>query len=163
MVKDIYIDETSDRTIIVVLNIDRGFDIPQCNRHDHQPDFYGRPRHGCVFNNPCEGDGCAQSGEYLKGDARSLPGRHDRPGELDMYTERLRKGLAINMDSLAHANPSLAGSLVALDNSLKNIELLTGKIQPSARRHRSSLTLTVESAAGFAISSTPTRTRSATS
>ena len=29
MVKDIYVDKTDDRTIIVALNIERGFDIPK--------------------------------------------------------------------------------------------------------------------------------------
>jgi phospholipid/cholesterol/gamma-HCH transport system substrate-binding protein len=151
MVKDIYIDKVDDRTIIVVLNIERGFDIPKdAVATITSPTFMGGRAVELVFNHACEGDDCAQSGDYLSSGSRSFLAGMIAPGELDLYTERLRKGLAINMDSLARANPeSMAGSLVALDNSLKNIELLTGKINRLLDATTSSLALTVENAAGF--------------
>jgi len=151
MVKDIYVDKTDDRTIIVALNIERGFDIPKDARATiTSPTFMGGRAIELVFNHPCQGDDCAQSGDYLAGDSRSFLAGMIQPGEIDVYTERLRKGLSINLDSLARANPeSMASSLVALDNSLKNIELLTHKINRLLDATTSSLTATAENAAVF--------------
>ncbi len=151
MVKDIFVDKTDDRTIIVALNIERGFDIPKDARATiTSPTFMGGRAIELVFNRPCEGDDCAQSGDYLIGDSRSFLAGMIQPGEIDVYTERLRKGLSINLDSLARANPeSMASSLVALDNSLKNIELLTHKINHLLDATTSSLTATAENAAVF--------------
>lgn len=151
MVKDIYIDKTDDQTIIVVLNIERGFDIPKDTRATiTSPTFMGGRAVELVFNHPCEGDDCAESGDYLIGDSRSFLAGMIQPGEIDLYMERLRKGLAINLDSLANANPeSMAGSLVSLDNSLKNIELLTHKINRLLDATTASLTATAENAAVF--------------
>ncbi len=151
MVKDIYIDETDNQTIIVVLNIDRGFEIPKdAIATITSPTFMGGRAIELVFNHPCQGDGCAQNDDYLQGDSRSFLAGIINPGEIDVYTERLRKGLAINMDSLARANPeSMAGSLVALDNSLKNIEILTHKINRLLDASTSSLTMTLDNAAAF--------------
>ena len=151
MVKDIYVDKTDGRTIIVALNIERGFDIPKDARATiTSPTFMGGRAIELVFNHPCQGDDCAQSGDYLAGDSRSFLAGMIQPGEIDVYTERLRKGLSINLDSLARANPeSMASSLVALDNSLKNIELLTHKINRLLDATTSSLTATAENAAVF--------------
>lgn len=151
MVKDIYVDKTDDRTIIVALNIERGFDIPKDARATiTSPTFMGGRAIELVFSHPCEGDDCAQNGDYLAGDSRSFLAGMIQPGEIDVYTERLRKGLSINLDSLARANPeSMASSLVALDNSLKNIELLTHKINGLLDATTSSLTATAENAAVF--------------
>ena len=66
MVKDMYIDKTDDKTIIAVLNIDRGIDIPK----DAVATIIGLSLMGgkaieIVINGPCHGD-YAESGDYLK-------------------------------------------------------------------------------------------------
>lgn len=151
MVKDIYIDKADDQTIIVVLNIERGFDIPKDAKATiTSPTFMGGRAVELVFDHPCEGDNCAESGDYLQGDSRSFLAGMIKPGEIDLYTARLRNGLAINLDSLAQANPeSMAGSLVALDHSLKNIEMLTHKVNHLLDATTAGLTATAENAAVF--------------
>lgn len=151
MVKDIYIDQTDDQTIIAVLNIERGFDVPKdAVATITSPTFMGGRAIELVFDRPCDGDDCAESGDYLQGSSRSFLAGMIAPGEIDVYTERLRKGLAINIDSLAEANPeSIASSVQALDNSLKNIELMTSKINRLLDATTSSLALTAENAAIF--------------
>jgi len=149
-VKKIFIDPTDDQTIVVVLNIESGFDVPKdAVATITSPTFMGGRAIELVFDHPC-GDDCAEDGDYLKGSSRSFLAGMIAPGELDAYTERLRKGLTINIDSLAKANPeSFAGTFEALDNSLKNIESLTHKLDRLLAASARGLTLTVDNAAAL--------------
>jgi len=128
MVKDMYIDKNDDKTIITVLNIDRGVDIPK----DAVATIIGLTLMGgkaveIIITNPCKGGGCAESGSYLKADSKSfLSSVIGDPSQIDAYTDRLRAGLTINIDSLARVHPDgVAASVDALDNSLKNMERMT--------------------------------------
>lgn len=151
MVKNIFIDQSDDQTLIVVLNIERGFDIPKdAYATITSPSFMGGRAIEIEFDHPCEGDNCAQTGDYLRGSSRSFLAGMIAPAELDLYTARLRKGLTINIDSIAKANPeSFAGTFEALDNSLKNIEALTFRINSLLAANERSLTLTVDNAASL--------------
>ena len=150
MVKDVYIDQADDQTLIVVLNIERGFDVPKdAIATITSPTFMGGRAIELVFNHACE-DNCAESGDYLQGSSRSFLAGMIQPGEIDMYTERLRKGLSINIDSLAKANPeSFAGTFEALDNSLKNIEALTARLDRLLAATANGLTRTIENSAAL--------------
>ena len=147
MVKDIYIDKADDQTIVVVLNVESEFDVPKdAIATITSPSFMGGRAIELVFNHPCDSD-CAESGDYLQGGIRTFLEGMIEPGELDEYTARLRKGLTINIDSLAKANPeSFAASLEALDHSLRNIEALTYKIDHLVAASAKGLTLTVDNA-----------------
>lgn len=149
-VKKIYIDPVDDRTIIVVLNIESGFDVPKdAIATITSPTFMGGRAIDLIFNHPCEDD-CAENGDYLKGSSRSFLAGMIQPGEIDVYTERLRKGLTINIDSLAKANPeSFAGTFEALDNSLKNIEALTYRLNLLLAASEKGLTRTIDNTAAL--------------
>lgn len=149
-VKKIFIDPTDDQTIVVVLNIESGFDVPKdAVATITSPTFMGGRAIELEFDHPCSDD-CAEDGDYLRGSSRSFLAGMIAPGELDAYTERLRKGLTINIDSLAKANPeSFAGTFEALDNSLKNIESLTHKLDHLLAASARGLTLTVDNAAAL--------------
>lgn len=130
MVKDMYIDKTDDKTIIAVMNIDRGIDIPKdAIATIIGQSFMGGKAIEIVITNPCDGD-CAESGTYLMGASKSfLQSIVGDPKQLDAYTDRLRSGLTINIDSLARANPDgVAASVDALDNTLKNMEIMTRQL-----------------------------------
>jgi phospholipid/cholesterol/gamma-HCH transport system substrate-binding protein len=127
MVKDMYLDKADDKTVIVVLNIDRGVDIPK----DAVATIIGLTLMGgkaveIIIKSPCNGD-CAESGTYLNADSKSfLSSVIGDPSQIDAYTDRLRAGLTINIDSLAKVHPEgVAASVDALDNSLKNLERMT--------------------------------------
>lgn len=131
MVKDMYIDKTDDKTIITVLNIEGDVDIPK----DAIASIIGLSLMGgkaveIIITRPCDGKDCAESGDYLVGGSKSLiQSLLGDPEQMDAYTDRLKKGLSIDFDSLARANPNgVAGSVVALDNSLHNIELITKQL-----------------------------------
>jgi phospholipid/cholesterol/gamma-HCH transport system substrate-binding protein len=131
MVKDMYIDKTDDKTIIAVLNINGGVDIPK----NAIASIIGLSLMGgkaieVIIPQPCSGKDCAEDGDYLIGGSKSLiESLLGDPAEMDAYTDRLRQGLSIDFDSLARANPNgVAGSVVALDNSLHNIEKMTEQL-----------------------------------
>ncbi|MBV6441895.1 MAG: MCE family protein [Haliscomenobacteraceae bacterium CHB4] len=147
-VKSISIDPADGRTILVVLNVEGKFNIPKdALATITSPTFMGGRAIELDFDRACTGD-CAEDGDYLEGSSRSFLAGMISPGEIDVYTERLRKGLAINIDSLAKANPeSIAATFEALDNSLKNIEALTFRLDRVLAASERGLTATVDNAA----------------
>lgn len=146
MVKDMYIDKSDDKTIITVLSIDGGIEIPK----DATASIIGLTLMGgkaieIVIPHPCAGDDCAESGDYLEGGTKSLiQSLLGDPQGFDEYTDRLKRGLSINIDSLARANPNgMASALGALDRSLVNIEVMTKHLnQILALNERSISTIT---------------------
>ena len=131
MVKLLAIDPSDDRTIIATLNVDLDVDIPK----DAVAVIIGQSLMGgkaveLVFNHACEGDGCAESGDTLLGSTRSfIQSIVGEPGAIDPYVEKIKSIAAINIDSLARVHPDgWAGSVVALDHSLRNLELMTNRI-----------------------------------
>jgi phospholipid/cholesterol/gamma-HCH transport system substrate-binding protein len=151
MVKDMYIDTKDDKTIIAVLNIDRGVDIPK----DAVASIIGLSLMGgkaveIIIKNPCQGGDCAQSGEYLQGGYKSfLQSVVGAPGEIDEYTSRLQHGLVGVWDSIADPNdPRGAGrSILALERSLANIEKVTGQLSAILSQNQRSLASTFDNTA----------------
>ena len=130
MVKDMYIDKADDKTIITVLSIEGDVDIPK----DAIASIIGLSLMGgkaveILILRPCDGD-CAKSGDYLQAGSKSLiQSLLGDPAGFDAYTDRLKRGLSINIDSLAKANPDgMASALNALDHSLLNIEVMTNRL-----------------------------------
>lgn len=151
-VRDLYLDQTDDKTIIAVLDVERGVDIPK----DAIATIVGQSLMGgkaieITITHPCEGDGCAESGSYLQGSYRSfLQSIVGEPGQIDAYTERLRKGLSINLDSLAAANPeSPAASIQSLDRSLRNLEVMTNRINHLLASSSAGISATADNAAAI--------------
>ncbi len=131
MVKDVHIDPQSDTTIIVVLDIDGSVDVPKdAVAIIVSQSIMGGKAVDLHITHPCEGGDCAPNKSYLTGRVKgALESIIGEPSAIDAYTKRLKSGLSINLDSLARTNPeSMAGSLLALDQSLRNIELMTRKI-----------------------------------
>ena len=150
-VRDLYIDKSDDKTIIAVLDIERGVDIPK----DALATIIGQSLMGgkaveITITRPCEGD-CAESGSYLQGSYRSfLQSIVGEPGQIDAYTDRLRKGLSINLDSLAKANPnSPAASIESLDRSLRNLEVMTNRINQLLASTTNGISATANNAAAI--------------
>lgn len=151
-VRDLYIDKKDDKTIIAVLDIERGVDIPK----DALATIVGQSLMGgkaieITITRPCEGNDCAESGDYLQGSYRSfLESIVGEPGQIDAYTERIRKGLSINLDSLAKANPnSPAASIESLDRSLRNLEVMTNRINSLLASSTAGITATANNAAAI--------------
>lgn len=151
MVKDIVIDPADDKTIVVVINIDRGIDVPKdATALIISASLMGGKAVSLEITNPCDGSDCAQSGDYLTGRTRSfLESMIGNPKELDAYTERLRIGLTALYDSIADPRhpQGLGHTLVALRESLENVARMTHKINRFLDASTGSLTATVNNAA----------------
>ncbi|MCE2823402.1 MAG: MlaD family protein, partial [Saprospiraceae bacterium] len=135
MVKKLYVDPESYQSIIVQLSIESGVDIPK----DAVATIVGLSLMGgkaieIVVDHPCNGD-CADDGDFLQGATRNfLESVIGDPAQIDAYTARIKAGLEINIDSLAKANPGgIAGTVDALDNSLKNLERVTAQVDEILR------------------------------
>lgn len=151
MVEDMYIDTDNDTTIIAVLAIDRGVEVPK----DAIALIVGESLMGgkaiaLEFDHPCEDGGCAEDGDYLLGTSKSfIASVLGEPGAIDPYMARLRSGLTSIYDSIADPNDpkGLGRSLVALEASLRNMEVMTLKINRLIEASTNSLSATARNAA----------------
>ncbi|MEQ1744160.1 MAG: MlaD family protein [Saprospiraceae bacterium] len=146
MVKDISIDPEDDKTIVVTINVERWVDVPKdALAIIVSASIMGGKAISLVIKNPCDGDGCAQSGDYLSGSTKSfIESVLGNPEELDVYMDRLRLGLTALYDTIADPrNPQGIGrTLLALHESLANIAQMTGKINRFLDASTSGLTAT---------------------
>ncbi|MEY4204848.1 MAG: hypothetical protein RL013_2552 [Bacteroidota bacterium] len=154
MVKKLYVDPESYQSIIVQLSIESGVDIPK----DAVATIVGLSLMGgkaieIVVNHPCNGD-CADDGDFLQGATKNfLESVIGDPTQIDAYTARIKAGLDINIDSLAKANPGgIAGTVDALDNSLKNLERVTSQLDEILRLNKKNIGIMADNFA--AVSST---------
>ena len=149
MVKDIYVDKEDDKSLIVVLNLDKGVQIPK----DATASIIGLTLMGgkavqINIPHPCEGDGCAKSGDFLNGDtqslARSLLGD---PAELDIYVQKLRMAF----DTIANPDDpnGLGPTVKALESSLMSIASITHKLDRFLDASTSNISATASNAAAI--------------
>ncbi|MCC6460148.1 MAG: MCE family protein [Saprospiraceae bacterium] len=128
MVKDMYVDPEDDKTIVVVINIERALDIPKdAVAVVVSASLMGGKAIELDIPHPCSGDDCAEDGDYLQGRTKSfVESIVGNPAQFEAYLERIN----LIYDSIAQpGNPQGFGrTLVALQNSLDNIEVLTGKL-----------------------------------
>ena len=147
MVKDIYLDKNDDKTLIVVLNVDKGVEIPK----DATAAIIGLTLMGgkaieLVIPHPCEGDGCAESESYLQGSTKSaIQSLLGDPSHIDDYTAKIRMAF----DSIANPNDpnGLGPSVKALESSLISIAEITSKLNRFLDASSSNLTATTANAA----------------
>lgn len=147
MVKDIYVDEADDKSLIVVLNVEKNVQIPK----DATAAIIGLTLMGgkaieLVIPHPCDGEGCAESGDYLKGETRSIAqSLLGDPAQLDPYAEKIKAVF----DSIANPNDpdGLGPSMRALETSLINIAQATTKLNRLMDASAGNLSATVGNAA----------------
>lgn len=132
MVKNLAVDKEDDKTIVATLNIDADVDIHKdAVAVIRSASLMGGKAVEIISPAPCEGESCAQSGDYLKGGSKTfLQTMVGDPKEIDLYTERLLRGVTAIYDSIADPNDpqGLGRSLVALEKSLINLEGMTFRL-----------------------------------
>lgn len=150
-VKALEIDPEDDKTIIATLNIDGEADIHKdAMAVIRSASIMGGKAIDIVSPGPCDGDQCAQSGDYLKGASKTfLQSVIGQPEELDAYTEKMLKGVTTIYDSIADPKDpqGLGRSLVALEQSLLNMEIMTRKINKVLDATANGLTATANNTA----------------
>jgi phospholipid/cholesterol/gamma-HCH transport system substrate-binding protein len=128
-VKDMYIDDKDDKTIIAVLSISGSTDIPKnAVAEIVSASMMGGKNIEIRFNAPCEGNNCAQSGDYLQGNSLNfLQTMIGSPEALDAYVQKLKLGLISVYDTLTDPNDpqGMGKMLLNLDATVANLKLTT--------------------------------------
>jgi phospholipid/cholesterol/gamma-HCH transport system substrate-binding protein len=132
LVKDMYIDPTDGKSIIVVLNVNGDVNIPKSTKAV----IVGLSATGgkavrLEILGPCSGADCAQSGDYLTSDSKTfLQSVLGNPDELDVYTDKLQNALTTVYDSISDPNDpkGLGKTLLAVNTVTANLAVMTAKI-----------------------------------
>jgi phospholipid/cholesterol/gamma-HCH transport system substrate-binding protein len=148
MIKDIYVDPEDDKSLICVLNVNKGIDIPK----DATAAIVGLTLMGgkaieLVIPRPCEGD-CATSGSWLQGETRSLArSLLGDPADLDAYASRVRTAF----DSIANPNDpnGLGPTLKSLELSLAGVAEITRRVNTLLAASTAGITATTNNAAAI--------------
>ncbi|MBL7775399.1 MAG: MCE family protein, partial [Saprospiraceae bacterium] len=151
MVKDIFVDPENDQTIIAIINIERRIDVPKSTIATIVSEsLMGGKAIALEITGTCDGSDCAQSGDYLRGKTKSFfESLIGNPDQLDAYTERLKIGLTAIYDSIADPrDPQGFGrTLLALQQSLQNMAIMTSKINHFLDASTAGLTATANNTA----------------
>jgi len=96
-----YLKKEDMRTIVTVLDIDGDVDVPKdAVAEIISVDITGSKAVRLTFDKPCSGADCAVSGDYLKGETKSLLASMLSKDELDSYLEEIAPALGEVIDTL---------------------------------------------------------------
>lgn len=135
VVSNIYLKPEDMQTIVTVLNINRGVEIPKTATALITPSgFIGGPGIVLEFDKACSGDNCVESGDYLKGRVQGMLESYLDEDELEKYMTLLGKGVGGVVDTLNQRiaddspNNELGRTIRALQQSVDNLQMTTGRI-----------------------------------
>ena len=136
VVKDIYLKPDDMKTIVVSMSIDRGVKIPK-NAYATiiSTSVMGGKAIRLDFDGPCSGDNCADNGDYLNGRIQGfLASVVGEPEELDVYVDKVTKGLSTALDTLSaeisdpNSDSAIAKSAQDIQAILANLNATTSKL-----------------------------------
>ncbi len=152
-VKDMYLDDADDKTIIAVLSIEARVDIPKdAIAQITSASMMGGKNIEIVFTHPCEGGNCASSGDYLIGTTQTfLESIVGSPNELDAYVQKLKLGLISVYDTIADPNDpkGLGRTLVNLDKTVDNLAAMTASMKLLMAASSGNITATTDNLAAI--------------
>ena len=99
-VSETYLDPDDMRTIIAVLTIDRGIEIPKTTIAENGASIMGSSFIQLKFDQPCGEGTCAESGDYIKGRTLSALESLIPKDEMGEYTDKIAEGVNKGMDAL---------------------------------------------------------------
>ena len=101
VVTSIYLKPEDMQTIITVLSIDRGVNVPKdAVAEIISTGFIGGPAISLFFDKACMGANCAQSGDYIKGRVKGLLESMIAKDELDEYMGKISENVDVAVDNL---------------------------------------------------------------
>jgi len=127
VVAKMYLKETDMRTIVVVLDIKSGINIPKNTVAEIiSTDITGGKGIRLMFDAPCSGDDCAKDGDYLQGRVKGLLGSMISQDELGEYLGQLSGTVGEIADTLGNrmSDPDSKG----LGESIRNFNELTANL-----------------------------------
>lgn len=124
-----------DRKVMVYLDLDRSIRIPKNTKAVIVAvGFMGGKAVNLMYDKPCQGADCAESGQFLEGETRNLLASMMGEDKAEAYMTILKEGLADIIDTLnakmldEGANTPLSKSLKDLQLSLAHLESATGQV-----------------------------------
>ena len=127
VVADMYLKKADMRTIVVVLDINNGVDIPKdAVAEIISTDVTGGKGIRLQFSNPCSGDDCAKNGDYLNGRVKTLLGSMVSKNELNEYLKTVSGAVGEIWDTLGNriSDPDSKG----LGESIRNFNTLSANL-----------------------------------
>lgn len=135
IVEEIYLKNEDMSTIVAVLNIDNNIKLPKTTIAVIEPaGLMGGSAISLIFDQPCQGEDCAKSGDLLQGRTDNLITKMLGENNVDDYLDNMRSRLNVLLDTLneSSSNPDaddLVGqSLYDTRQSLQNTRLATEQL-----------------------------------
>lgn len=131
VVRNIYIKPEDQQTIVVVLNINTDITIPKNTVAAIRPSgIVGGKIIELLFDKPCKGDDCAQSGDHIKGVNQGYLDAMVGKEQLNSYLTALKEGLVGIYDTLAAKSEGPDGKN-QIQKTLKDINLIIQNLKVS--------------------------------
>ncbi len=127
VVADMYLKEEDMRTIIVVLDIKRGVNIPKnAVAEIISTDVMGGKGIRMAFTQPCTGEDCVKNGDYIQGRVMGLLGSMIPQDELSIYLNQVSNAVGELLDTLSNkiSDPEAKG----VAESIRNFNELTANL-----------------------------------
>lgn len=143
VVADLYLKPNDpEKRVVVVLDLKREIQIPKNTRAVIvSTGFMGDKSVMLKYDQPCTGEDCAQSGDYLKGEVQGFMSYMlGGDGSLDTYMASIKNGFSDLLDTLNkqllsdESNTPLAESVQDLRKSLANLESATNELDQLMKR-----------------------------
>ncbi len=134
VIANMYLKPEDMKTIVTVLDIDRGVNIPKNTIAEIiSTDITGGKGINLNFNGPCSGDDCAKSGDYLKGATKGILQSMVPQDELAQYLEQLGSTVSEVLDTINQklTDPNAEGVGKAFQDfsaTLENLNATTGRL-----------------------------------
>ena len=136
VVSDIYLKPEDMKTIVVVMNIDRGVDIPKDTRAEIiSTSLMGGKAIALKFDSPCSGADCVENGDYLRGTTQGfLESVVGDPSEFDSYISSVTSNLGEALDTLSNelsdpnSNNEIAKTFQELQAVIRNLNATTASL-----------------------------------
>ena len=134
VVSDIYLKPDNYEIIVVELDLDKGIFVPRdAVAQIISTGFMGGKAIKLLFDKPCKGADCAESGDYLQGDVLGLLSSMVAEDELKQYVDIVTKGLkaivdTLNNGMLGDGDSPLAKSLNDIQETIANLKNGTGRL-----------------------------------
>lgn len=103
IVSDLYFknNKAGKQMVEVVLDIEKGVNVPKNTIADIKATgFMGGKAVELVFDRPCSGADCAQSGEYIQGRLKGLMSSMVDPNDMNLYVDAVRENVGGIVDSV---------------------------------------------------------------
>lgn len=133
--------EDPDRKVMVYLDLDRSIKIPKTTKAVIVAvGFMGGKAVNLMYDRPCKGSECAESGQFLEGETRGLLASMVGEDKAEAYMNILKRGLSDIVDTLnakmlsEDANTPLGKSLKDLQLSLAHLESATSQVDGLMQR-----------------------------